>query len=173
MPAVGSSSSSSFGRVAERAGDLEAALVAVRQVACPGVRPSLEPDELEQLVPALDRLASSSAWLRGVRRIASHQRLLAGGRGWPTRTLSRADIVPNSRMFWNVRPMPSAVTWCGLSDRTLVPFVVTIVVAVERDLAAGRHVGAGDHVEERRLAGAVRADERDDRRRAGCRSRRR
>ena len=33
----------------------------------------------------------------------------------PTRTLSSADIVPNSRMFWNVRPMPSAVTSCGLS----------------------------------------------------------
>ena len=36
----------------------------------------------------------------------------------PTRTLSIADIVPNSRMFWNVRPIPSAVTWCGFSEWT-------------------------------------------------------
>ena len=36
-------------------------------------------------------------------------------------------------------------------------------LAVERDLAAGRLVEPGQHVEERRLAGAVGADDRDDR----------
>ena len=44
----------------------------------------------------------------------------------PTLTLSRADIVPNRRMFWNVRPMPRAVTWCGLSALIRRPLVVTI-----------------------------------------------
>ena len=45
----------------------------------------------------------------------------------PTRTLSSADIVPNSRMFWNVRPMPSAVTSWGLSDLDLAgPWSYTI-----------------------------------------------
>src|SRR4029450_8157087 len=37
------------------------------------------------------------------------------------------------------------------------------LVAVEDDHAPGRLVDAGDHVEERRLAGAVRADQADDR----------
>jgi hypothetical protein len=37
------------------------------------------------------------------------------------------------------------------------------VLAVEHDTAGGRLVDAGEHVEERRLAGAVRADQRDDR----------
>ena len=39
--------------------------------------------------------------------------------------------------------------------------------AVEHDPALGRDVQAGDHVEERRLAGAVGPDEADDARRAG------
>ena len=81
----------------------------------------------------------------------------------PTLTLSSADIVPNSRMFWNVRPMPSAVTWCGLSDLDPPALGRHDRAPVERDLAGGRDVVAGDHVEERRLAGAVGADERDDR----------
>ena len=31
----------------------------------------------------------------------------------PTSTFSSALIVGNRRMFWNVRPMPSSVMWCG------------------------------------------------------------
>ena len=58
----------------------------------------------------------------------------------PARTLSSADIVPNRRMFWKVRPMPSAVTSCGLRDRILSPFVVDDRLAVELDLAGGRDV---------------------------------
>ena len=65
-------------------------------------------------------VSSSSLSIDGARRIESHQWLLRWT--WmPTRTLSSADIVPNSRMFWNVRPIPSAVTSCGLRDRTLLP----------------------------------------------------
>src|SRR6266540_5302536 len=32
---------------------------------------------------------------------------------WPTSTFSSAVIFANRRMFWNVRPIPRAVTWCG------------------------------------------------------------
>ena len=46
----------------------------------------------------------------------------------PARTLSSADIVPNRRMFWKVRPMPSAVTSCGLRDFSLEPFWNTIAL---------------------------------------------
>ena len=55
IPAVGSSSRRSLGRVAEGAGDLEPALVAVGQVAGPRVGPLLEPDQLEQAHPLVDR----------------------------------------------------------------------------------------------------------------------
>ncbi len=67
----------------------------------------------------------SSRSIDGVRTTESHQWLLR----WtliPTFTLSRADIVPNSRMFWKVRPIPSAVTSWGLSDLAFLPFMVTI-----------------------------------------------
>ena len=40
----------------EGAGDLEAALVAVRQVARPGLRPALETDQLEEAHPLVDRV---------------------------------------------------------------------------------------------------------------------
>ena len=76
-----------------------------------------------------------------MRTTESHQWLLR----WtlmPTLTLSSADIVPNSRMFWNVRPMPSAVTSCGLSDLIFLPLVVTIACPSNDDLAGGRDVVA-------------------------------
>ena len=73
----------------------------------------------------------------------------------PTRTFSSADICWKRRMFWNVRPMPRSVIACG-------GFAVD-VLAVEDDASRGRLVDARDHVEERRLAGAVRADQADDR----------
>ena len=40
----------------------------------------------------------------------------------PTSTFSTALICENRRMFWNVRPMPSAVIACGgRSSTTSVP----------------------------------------------------
>ena len=39
----------------------------------------------------------------------------------PTSTFSSAVIWWNSRMFWNVRPMPSAVIACGGMLTTSVP----------------------------------------------------
>ena len=70
MPAVGSSSSRSFGLAAERAGDLEPALVAVRQVLGELAAAAAQADEREQLLgPA--RGPASSRRLRGVESIAS------------------------------------------------------------------------------------------------------
>ena len=39
----------------------------------------------------------------------------------PTITFSSELIVWNSRMFWNVRPIPSSVTLCGGSPAISVP----------------------------------------------------
>ncbi len=39
----------------------------------------------------------------------------------PTSTFSIALICENSRMFWNVRPMPRAVIACGGMLTTSVP----------------------------------------------------
>ena len=60
----------------------------------------------------------------------------------------------NSFTFWNVRAMPSFVTWFGSRP--------TIDVAAEPDVAGIGRVQPGDHVEHRALARAVRADHRDD-----------
>ena len=40
---------------------------------------------------------------------------------WPTSTFSSADIVPNRRMFWNVRDTPAAVIWSGRRVVTSLP----------------------------------------------------
>ena len=50
--------------------------------------------------------------------------------------------------------MPSSVASCGRADRHRL--------AVEADLTVVRRVDAGDHLDQRRLAGAVVADEPDD-----------
>ena len=105
--------------------------------------------------------ACSSRSIFGVRRTESHQWLPR----WtfrPTRTLSSTDMAPNSRMFWKVRPMPIAVTSCGFFERTLPLACGRERLVVECDLPGRRNVVPGDHVEERRLAGAVRPDERHD-----------
>ena len=67
---------------------------------------------------------------------------------------------PNRRMFWNVRATPSAVIRSGPRAGD---------VAGRRSVIRpdGRLVEAGEHVEERRLAGAVGPDDRDDRALAG------
>ena len=44
---------------------------------------------------------------------------------WPTSTFSTADIVPNRRMFWNVRATPSAVIWSGRFVVTSLPSKMT------------------------------------------------
>ena len=72
----------------------------------------------------------------------------------PTITFSRAVIDLKSRMFWNVRAIPSLVMSCRLQPRQRL--------AVEADLTARGLVDAGHHVEAGGLAGAVRPDQAED-----------
>ena len=69
-------------------------------------------------------------------------------------TFSRTDMLRNSRSVWNVRAMPRL--------RDLVRLEADDAALAEQDLAVVGLVDAGDQVEERRLAGAVRADHADD-----------
>ena len=72
----------------------------------------------------------------------------------PTRTFSSTDIDVNRLMFWNVRAIPrSTMRYAGVCEQRL---------AVELELAVVRRVEAGDDVERRRLAGAVRPDQARD-----------
>ena len=76
---------------------------------------------------------------------------------WRCRPISRfcsRVAFSNSSMFWNVRAMPRPAIRCGGMRGD--------VLAVEDDPARGRLVDAADQVEDRRLAGAVRADDRED-----------
>ena len=53
----------------------------------------------------------------GLDRSAAEQRARRRGAGRATLTLSRTDRSPNSRMFWNVRPMPSRDDLVGAASR--------------------------------------------------------
>ena len=162
MPAVGSSSRSSFGRVPRARAISSRRWSPYGRLRAQVSAALVEADQLEEAHALVDRVLLLVEHARACAGTASHQWLLR----WtlmPTRTLSRADIVPNSRMFWNVRPMPSAVTSWGLQGLELLAPHGHDRLAVESISPVGRRVGAGDHVEEGRLAGAVRADERDDR----------
>ena len=124
MPAVGSSSSRSFGRVAS------ARAISSRRWSPYGRFRAHVSDRLSRstsfssdMHSAID--ACSSRSMLGLRRTESHQWLFRWTL-WPTRTLSSADIVPNRRMFWKVRPIPRAVTSWGFMALTFLPFVVTI-----------------------------------------------
>ena len=68
--------------------------------------------------------------------------------------LSSTVRPPNRAMFWNVRATPSAAISLGRMRGD--------VAAVEHDAAGVGLVEARDHVEQRGLAGAVGADDRDD-----------
>ena len=69
-------------------------------------------------------------------------------------TFSLTLMFRNSRSVWNVRATPQL--------RDLVRRQPDDALAVEEDVAAVGRVDAGDEVEERRLARAVRADEAHD-----------
>ena len=68
------------------------------------------------------------------------------------RTFSRTVSSGKISVIWKVRPMP-IFTRPAAGTRLMF-------CAVQQDLARGRREEAGDQVEERRLAGAVRADDR-------------
>ncbi len=66
MPAVGSSSISSFGLSRERAADLEPPLLAIGEIAREHVAPAAQPDELQELQRLLMRRGLVAS---GVRRV--------------------------------------------------------------------------------------------------------
>ena len=79
----------------------------------------------------------------------------------PIITFSSADRLANRRMFWKVRAMPSAAMRSGVEPLERArPRSATVALVLAVD--------AGDHVEERGLAGAVRADQAVDLALAGC-----
>ena len=146
MPAVGSSSSSSVGSVASASADLELAAVAVGQRCRLDAAFVGQPDPREQLVGARVDVAHATC---GDDRLAC----ASEGALQRRRRRSRARVIPSKRLeCWNVRPIPSRVRRCG-PRRVMSP-------AVEADAAARRLDGARDQAEQRRLARAVRADER-------------
>ena len=153
MPAVGSSSSSSLRLGGERPRHLQPALVAVGQV-----HRVLLVDRLGQRAVAQDlagplhRLAALAAHPRRAQDAAddaalgaavhAHQHVLERAHG-----LEQADVLEGA-------------AHAQLGDR--VGGQSRHLAAVEHDLAGGRRVGAGEHVEEGGLAGAVGPDQADD-----------
>ena len=69
----------------------------------------------------------------------------------PVSTFSSTVISAKGRGIWKVRPTPLAMRASGPAARH--------VRAVDQDAAGGRLQAAGEQVEQRRLAGAVRADQ--------------
>ena len=115
--------------------------------------------EREQLLRPLVRAAASSRLTPRRAEDARRGCRPSGGRAC-RRARSRAPSSPRRGGCSGTSARSrAAVTACGGLPVTSV--------AVEDDRARGRLVDAGEHVEERRLAGAVRADQADDRRRAG------
>ncbi len=139
----------------QRAGDLHPALVAVGQRDRRGRRRcSRAARRSSSILRAFSRTSASSRRTRGRRGGSSRpDRPSCARAGRASRSRSRSSS-PNRRMFWNVRAMPAA--------RDPVRADPGDVPAVEADLARARLVKPGEHVEERRLAGAVGPDDRDD-----------
>ena len=151
-PAAGSSSSSSCGFERQRPGDLQQALLAVRQVARFLVGQVGQADEVEQARP---RARAPRVFLAPVaRRVQRHvDRCCCRrcGAGRPARSRS-AVISPNSCTFWKVRAMPDSGDVRRACGRTIERPAKSISPAVGL-------VDAGQHVHHRALARAVGADQ--------------
>ena len=155
MPATGSSSSSSSRLGAQRPGDLDPLLVAVGQDADRACR-SLSPSSRNSAI-SRDPLAVQPALAGGPRQpqpggeepglgevVAAEHEVLGDASACPTARCSGTRGPPRCRRSGSGR------IW---SSRCVA----------EADLALGRLVDAGQDVEHRRLAGAVRPDDRVDR----------
>ena len=103
-------------------------------------------------MPVARRLLLARAAAAGRDRAESSPSARAGGS--PTSTFSSTLILPKMRRFWKVRAIPSARARAG--DR------LVIVSPPKPDAPGGDALQPADDVEQRRLAGAVRADERGD-----------
>ncbi len=133
--------------------DLEAALVPVGEIAGELWSRPLRPENSSSS-RARFRASRSSRLTLGVWRTLPRIPLFSR-ECMPTSVFSRAVMLWKRRMFWKVRPMPRCVIACGgfAGD----------VLAAQHDAPGGRLVDAREHVEERRLARSVRADQAHDR----------
>ena len=137
-PPAGSSRSSSFGAETSARARLDALQRPVRQRARGPVGDVADADVVDHLV------ARCACGPLGAARVACA----------PTRTFSRTVIVLKSSRFWKVRAIPRRIDPVRRRREQ--------ALALEAELAGVRPVQARDHVERRRLAGAVRADQPDD-----------
>ena len=101
----------------QRAGHLEPALVAVREVLRELVGSRRRTPQNSISSRAVSRASCSSRRWPGVPRMVCQRPPLRCG-CIATITFSAAVMVPNRRMFWNVRAMPSAAIWCGARPAT-------------------------------------------------------
>ena len=107
----------------------------------------------KSMMSSTRRRLSSSSFLAGPHHSdpASQDRCI---RAWrPSSRLSMTVICGNSSMFWNVRAMPSPATLSGRRPLRLR--------ALPADVADLGDVHLADRVEDRRLAGPVGADDRE------------
>ena len=134
-------------------GQLDALERAVRQAGGRTLGEVTDVEAVEQVVGLLPGVSRSSRRARGSRNGAETNPALVSA--WPpTITLSSTDSPSHRATFWNVRAMPmAAMAWAGRASRSSPS---------KRRLALGRLVEAADHVEQGRLAGAVRTDQRAD-----------
>ena len=138
----------------ERARDLEPALEAVGEVARVRARRRARGRRSAAVRARARATARSSRALRAACAAANRTRFACMRACSPVITLSSADMNAKSRMFWNVRAMPSAAISLGRASADRRP---------SNAIAPGVGcVDPGDQVEHRRLAGAVGADHRDD-----------
>ena len=155
MPAAGSSSSSRLGFVASARTNLQAALRAVGQRACLGVGEILHVEDGQQLHRALvgDALFASSK--PGRRKMPSSMRVVHLRCACATRdVVLHAQLAETGGCSGTCGRCPARLT-CAV-------FMPCGVFAVEQDGAVGGLIDLGEQVEDRRLAGAVRADEAGD-----------
>ena len=138
----------------QRPGHLEQLALAARQRAGVLVAHVVEPEALEQLVGAgLDLALLARASGHGIRPVPPSSR--HAGPVAPSFMFSMTGSLVRLFVSWNVRTMPSAAILCG-GD-------AIHRLAVERPVAGVGLVEPGQQVEERRLAGAVGADQGRDR----------
>ena len=136
----------------ERTGDLEAPLIAVREVPCVVVVTAGEPAVVEQLRCPLMRFALLAPDPPRAQDAPDDPALQAAMHP-DEDVLERRHLLKEADVL--ERPADAALgggVWRRTGD----------VPAVEDDAARGRLVDAGDHVEERRLAGAVGPDQAHD-----------
>ena len=143
----------------ERAGDLEPLQRAIRHRAGWPVGERAEADEREQFL-GLWRASRGSAAAPTAARTDAAADCARSCRWRPTITFSAAVMRKKICRFWNVRDSPRRASRCGASPVTSSP--------PKRDAPARGRVDAGNDVEQRGLAGAVRSDDGEDLARLDC-----